>query len=83
MPILPADTDSRRIPAPRRPPDDLNDTGALAVMAGAIVVDRLDRFAAQLGPDVVLDLAVATLQALVADAAARSWAAWTVRQTTR
>ena len=79
MPNLPADTDSRRIPGPRRPPDPLDDAGRLALLAADLITDRLDRYAAQLGSNVVLDLAVATLQAQVADTAVRAWAAWTVR----
>ncbi len=80
MTILPADTD---IPAPRRPPDDIDDTDRLALLAADLITDRLDRYADQLGPHTVLDLCVATLQGQVTAAAERAWGAWVVGRTTR
>ncbi len=82
-PIQPAPADNRRVPTPRRPADNIDDTETLARLAGAITLDRLGRFAAVLGADVVRDLVIASAQAQVTLAAEKEWAAWTVREGVR
>ncbi len=79
MTKIPATADSRRIPIPRRSPDDLDDTEVLTRMVGAIMADRLNRFAGDLGADVVRGMMLTSLQAQVAAAGEKAWARWTVR----
>lgn len=83
MTKIPATADNRRVPAPRRPPDDLDDTETLARLAGAITLDRLDRFGAVLGPAIVVDLLTPSLERMVAGAVEEAAARWQVRQAAR
>lgn len=82
-PIPPAPTDNRRVPTPRRPPDALDDRDRLALLAGAITLDRLDRFGAVLGPAIVVDLLAPSLERMVAGAVEEAAARWQVRQSRR
>jgi len=75
----PSVSPASEIPAPRRPGDDLDDADRLALLAANLMTDRLDRYGAVLGADVVLELAVATLQAQLSIASEHAWAAWVVR----